>query len=90
MECSSLVMPVLIQVFECFVLFALVILIIFVIITVRDADKLVKDISRKSSKLNGAFDLVDKSSSAVTGFVDTISDVFTSKDTQKKEGKDNE
>ena len=54
-------------------LIALIFLFIKLIITLNKVDKLIDDISEKSKKIDGAFNLVDR----VTDTVASVSDKFT-------------
>ena len=51
---------------------ALIILVINAIKTLSKIDKLVDDVSQKSTKLNGLFNIIDNTTDAVVGFSDTI------------------
>lgn len=51
---------------------ALIILVINAIKTLAKIDKLVDDVSQKSVKLNGLFNIIDTTTDAVVGFSDTI------------------
>lgn len=75
MECSS----ELLYMCGCLALLALTVLLIYLIGTVININKLVKDLSHKSAKLDGTFDLVEKSSSAISGIADTLGTVFSGK-----------
>lgn len=71
--------------FSCMFYILLMILVITLIVFVINAiktlgkvDKLVDDISLKSSKLNGVFTIIDGATDAVVGFSDNIVGFFTS------------
>lgn len=51
---------------------ALIILVINAIKTLSKIDRLVDDVSQKSTKLNGLFNIIDNTTDAVVGFSDTI------------------
>ena len=77
-------------------LIALIFLFIKLIITLNKVDKLIDDISEKSKKIDGAFNLVDR----VTDTVASVSDKFTglifnaitglTNKVKKKKGRDDE
>ena len=51
---------------------ALIILVINAIKTLDKIDRLVDDVTQKSNKLNGLFNIIDNTTDAVVGFSDTI------------------
>lgn len=55
----------------------LIILAVNAIKTLGKLDKLVDDISLKSMKLNGVFNIIDGATDAVVGFSDSIVGIFT-------------
>ena len=70
--------------FSCMVYILLMVLVVVLIIFVVNAiktlgklDKLVDDISLKSSKLNGVFTIIDGATDAVVGFSDSLVGIFT-------------
>ena len=72
------------ELFSCIFYILLMVLVIVLIIFIINAiktlgkvDKLVDDISLKSTKLNGVFTIIDGATDAVVGFSDSIVGFFT-------------
>jgi|GEM_PF-2679924 len=79
MECANEVFPLMLYMCGCLALLALTVVFINLVGTLKHIDTLVKDLSNKSAKLDGTFDLVEKSSSAINGIADTLGTVFSGK-----------
>lgn len=72
------------ELFSCMFYILLMVLIVVLIIftvnaikTLNKVDKLVDDITLKSTKLNGVFSIIDGATDAVVGFSDSIVGFFT-------------
>ena len=74
MVCVTDLLTVILLTLGCILLVVLIILGIKLIKTVKKADLLIDDVTRKSEKLDAAFDIIERS----TGVVDKLNDKFIS------------
>lgn len=72
MGCLNVVFPVILYLLGIILLVALIVLCIKLFSTLKKVDRVVDDISNKSSKLDGLFGIIDKSTDAVSSLTDKI------------------
>lgn len=77
MNCVQEVFPGILYILGCILLIALIVLVFRLMQTLSKVDKTIDDINEKSTKLNGVFDLVDKSADAINSISDTAVNFIT-------------
>lgn len=93
MEIFNTIMTIVLSVAAAILLILLIALVIKLFKTLNKVDKVVDDINYKSSKLNGVFNLIDSTTSAieavndkiVSSFVKGVSGIFNKKKGGKKD-----
>ena len=71
MECTEQTFLVIMYLLGCILLVALIVFVIKMIKTLSKVDKTIEDINQKSAKLDGVFNLVDKSADVLNTVSDT-------------------
>ena len=77
MSCTEQTFLIIMYVLGCILLLALIVFVIKMIKTLSKVDKTIDDINQKSAKLDGMFDLVDKSADVLNTVSDTAVNYVT-------------
>ena len=78
MECMNTVFPVILYILGTILLIVLIILCLKVIGTLKKVDQVVDDVEKKVGKLDGIFDIIDRSTDAVSTVSDKVIDFISS------------
>ena len=70
MEFMNEIFPIILYILGSILLIVLIVLVVHLIKTLGRVDTLIDDVSVKSGKLNGVFDLVDMTADAIAGISD--------------------
>jgi len=76
-NCTETTFVIILYVLGCILLIALIFFVVRLIGTLSKLDKVLDDVSQKSAKLDGVFNLVDKSADAINSISDTAVSFIT-------------